>query len=550
MAEAKPIYTMGAMIRASAQRQPDADALIFPDRRLRFAELNAAARNWAKTFIALGVQPGENVGILLTTCPEFIEIFFGIAMAGAVAVPVNGRYQAMELSYLLKDADLVHLITTGRVADNVNFGDRLVAALPSLLNANDPAALHLDEAPILRSIICLDTQCPGYLVPHSSALDLAAAVSDAVVDARIDTVDPEDIAMILYTSGTTANPKGALISHRAQVANARNLGVRYEITPLDKVWSPLPIFHIAGILPMMMILDAGGAYMTLPHFDAGQALDMLGREQATIAYPAFVTILSDLISHPCFATTNLSSLRVMNSNFAMQPAWIMEAMTNAMPHIIHVGTYGMTEAAGTISTSRLGDSFVQRVSKLGVPLDGWELRIVNVETGKDCVPNEQGEIVVRGQNMLKGYYNAPEKSAEVLRGGWFYTGDIGSLDEDGQVMFHGRTKDMLKVGGENVAAAEIEALLQSHPAVKLAQVVGIPDDRYVEVPAAFVELDDGASADEAELIAFCRGKLANFKMPRHIRIVASWPMSTSKIQKFRLRNELIAALNETGQAVI
>jgi len=212
------------------------------------------------------------------------------------------------------------------------------------------------------------------------------------------------------------------------------------------------------------------------------------------------------------------------------------------PHTIQVGTYGLTEAAGTICTSRLTDTFEQRTGRLGVPIDDWEVRIVDIETGKDCPTGVQGEIVARGPNMLKGYYNAPEKTAEVIRDGWFHTGDIGSFNQDGQIMFHGRTKDMLKVGGENVAAAEIESMLQGHEAVKLAQVVGIPDPRYVEVPAAFVELADGASATEAELIDFCRGKLAGFKLPRHIRFVESWPMSTSKIQKFRLRTQLVDEL--------
>ena len=165
----------------------------------------------------------------------------------------------------------------------------------------------------------------------------------------------------------------------------------------------------------------------------------------------------------------------------------------------------------------------------------------------DCPVGARGEIALRGPNMLKGYYNAPEKTAEAIRDGWFYTGDVGSIDAVGHLMFHGRTKDMLKVGGENVAAAEIEAMLQTHAAVKLAQVVGIPDARYVEVPAAFVELVEGAAVSEAELIALCKGRLAGFKVPRHIRFVTSWPMSTSKIQKFRLRDELVEELG-TGAA--
>ena len=538
--------TFGQLLTTAAQSFGPRDAIIFPDRRLSYEQLNQRARRWAKALIAMGVRPGENVGILLTTRIEFIELLFGITMTGAVAVPINARYQAHELAFLVRDADLVALFTTGRVADSLDFGERLRAALPSLERAGK-GKLALDEAPLLRTIVCLDPPCAPYLVGGEETLAAGAEVPDAELDRRIADVAPDDIAFILYTSGTTANPKGALISHGAQIGNSRSLGVRYEVTADDKVWSPLPIFHIAGILPMTMILDLGGAYMTVPHFDAGIALDMLGREGATIAYPSFVTIMQDLISHPSFTSVDLSRLRLMNSNFAVQPDWIRDAVCAAVPHTVQVSTYGLTEAAGTVTTSRLGDPWSLRTSRCGAPLDDWQVRIVDLETGKECALGERGEIVIRGPGMLSGYYNAPEKTAEVIRDGWFHTGDIGSFDETGHIMFHGRTKDMLKVGGENVAAAEIELMLQLHPAVKLAQVVGIPDERYAEVPAAFVELVDGESASEAELIAHCRGKLASFKLPRHVRMVTSWPMSTSKIQKFRLRSELIDEL-EQGKA--
>ena len=280
-------------------------------------------------------------------------------------------------------------------------------------------------------------------------------------------------------------------------------------------------------------------------FDAGVALSMLETEKATHAYPCFVTIMQDLIEHPKFSQTDLSSVRLMNANLGVQPDWIRDSMVKAMPHTIMVGTYGLTEGSGTICTSRTTDPWEARGWRLGVPLDEWEVQIVDIETGAICGCDEKGEIIARGPNMLAGYYNAPEKTAEVIDAdGWFHTGDIGSFDAQGQIMFHGRTKDMMKVGGENVAAAEIEAALQTHPAVKLAQVTGIPHPRYVEVPAAFVELNDGKSASEAELIAHCTGKLASFKLPRHVRFVSEWPMSTSKIQKFRLRDTLVTELNE------
>lgn len=544
----EPVLTMGAMIRASANRHADREAIVFPDARLTYAQLDRKATDWARALVAAGVGPGDHVGILLTTCIDFITAFYGITMAGAVAVPINARYQASELGYVVANADLVTVITIGKVADGLDFRARLETALPSLSQAADPRALALPEAPRLRSVICLDEECAPYLVRAADAIAAGTAVPQAEIDARIAAVQPQDLAMILYTSGTTANPKGAMISHRAQVSNSRNLGRRYQCTADDKVWSPLPIFHIAGILPMTMILDLGGVYMTIPRFDPEVGLRMLGGEGATVAYPSFVTIMQDLITHPTFAHTDLSRLRVMNSNFAVQPEWIKLAVAEAMPHTIQVGTYGLTEAAGTVSTSRLDDSYAVRTGRCGVPLDEWQVRIVDPETGRDCATGEQGEIVLGGPNILKGYYNAPDKTAEAIRDGWFYSGDIGSIDAEGNMMFHGRTKDMLKVGGENVAAAEIEAMLQTHPAVKLAQVVGIPDARYSEVPAAFVELAEDASAAADELIAHCRGKIASFKVPRHIRFVTQWPMSTSKIQKFRLREQLVAELDAAPTA--
>lgn len=540
----EPIYTLGGMLQRSAQDFAGAPALIFPDSSRTHAELYARAAEWARSIVTMGVQPGDNVGLLFTTCPQFVEIMFGVALAGAVCVPINARYQPGELAYLIENADLVTVFTTGRVAENLDFVERLTAALPSL-GAADKVDLQLSEAPKLRRIVLFgERAAPGFL-PADEALRLGAVVDAAVVPQRAAAVDPQDTALILYTSGTTSNPKGCLISHRGMVGNSRNLARRYLMTQEDRFWSPLPIFHIAGILPMVAAIDLGAAYVTVPYFEAGMALEILERSAATCCYPSFVTFMQDLINHPRFAHTDLSRVRMMNSNFAVQPAWIKEAMAKAMPHAVQVGTYGMTEAAGTVCTSRLDDPYELRTGRLGVPLDEWEVRIVDPETGEEKPRGEQGEVLIRGPNMLKGYYRAPEKTAEVIDAdGWFHTGDIGSFDESGHIMFHGRTKDMLKVGGENVAAAEIEAVLNSHPAVQLSQVVGIPDPRLVETPAAFVELKPGQSASAEELKAFCRGKIANFKLPRHVRFVTSWPLSTSKIQKFRLRDELIAELEE------
>ncbi len=538
------VTTLGDLLLQACDRYPDSPALIFPDKTLTYRELTERALRRARALRAAGVQPRDHVGLLLPTSFEFVEFMFGIALAGAVVVPMNARYKYSELAYVIENGDLVTVVTTDEIADHVNFVERLTEALPGLPAQRDVAHLELPSAPALRNLVLLGKEArPGFMTQQQFEAAAATVSEETIHETRLK-VRLGDAAIMLYTSGTTANPKGCLLSHESMVRNSIALGRhRYALRHEDVFWSPLPMFHIAAMLPLCSIFDVGGAYATMTYFDAGQALKMLEQRQVTATYPCFVTIMSDLISHPDFARTDLSRITLMNSNFAMQPPGIKDAMLQAMPQAIYVGTFGMTETAGTVTTSRLDDPLQQRVARLGKPLPGLEVRIVDPDTGLDAVTDARGEVWVRGYSTLLGYYKDPDKTAAALDAdGWYHTGDMGSLDADGTLMFHGRFKDMLKVGGENVAAAEIEACLQRHPAVKLAQVVGIPDVRMVEVAAAFVELRPNAAATDQELIDFCRREIAGFKVPRVVRFVREWPMSTSKIQKFRLRDELIAEL--------
>jgi acyl-CoA synthetase (AMP-forming)/AMP-acid ligase II len=538
------VTTIGDLLLSAADRHGSKDALVFPGLRITYAELASRAIERARGLQALGVKPRQHVGLLLPTCPEFVEYFFAIALCGAVAVPINARYKPHELGYVIENGDLVTIVTTSQIAEQVNFVMRLDGALAGLTSQTDPLRLALDAAPKLRNIVLLGKSAPRCFVSEKEFLRLAKRVpEESVHRSRLGT-RVRDAGLMLYTSGTTANPKGCLLSHEAMVRNSIALGrYRYQLEGGDRFWSPLPLFHIAAILPMIAIFDVGGTYLTMGYFDAGQALAMLDEERATATYPCFVTIMSDLIYHPNFKKTDLRRVKLMNSNFAVQPPGIKEAMLKAMPNAIQVGTFGMTETAGTVTTSMLTDSLTSRTTRLGKPLPGLEVRIVDPDTGQDAEMGGRGEVWVRGYSTLEGYYKDAEKTASAIDAeGWYHTGDIGSLDAEGTLMFHGRIKDMLKVGGENVAAAEIEACLQRHPAVKLAQVVGLPDPRYVEVPAAFVELKPAMSVSEQELIEHCRREIAGFKVPRQIRILSEWPMSTSKIQKFRLRDGLMREL--------
>ena len=538
------VTTIGDLLLTSADRHPDSDALVFEDRTLSYGTLAARALRHARGLQALGVKPRDHVGLLLPSSVEFVEFMFAIAMCGAVTVPVNARYRSHELAYIVENGDLVTLITTSDVPDQVGFVSRLHTALPELGSQAQPMKLMLPEAPRLRNMVLLGKGSQQGFVSQKDFTKLGATVPvDSVHRARVGT-RVRDVGLMLYTSGTTANPKGCLITHEAMVRNSIALGRhRYQLRYGDRFWSPLPLFHIAAILPLLAAFDVGAAYLTTGFFEAGKALEMLESQKVTATYPCFVTIMSDLIYHPNFKKTDLSRVRLMNSSFALQPAGIKDAMLKALPNAIQVGTFGMTETSGTVTTSMLTDTLQARVTGLGKALPGLEVRIVDIATGVDVGPGQRGEVLVRGYSTLEGYYKDPVKTAQALdQEGWYHTGDVGSMDADGVMMFHGRTKDMLKVGGENVAAAEIEACLQRHPAVKLAQVVGIPDARLVEVPAAFVELKPDAQATDAELIAHCRAQIAGFKVPRHVRYVQEWPLSTSKVQKFRLRDQLIAEL--------
>ena len=538
------VTTIGDLLLAAADRYPNTLALVFPDERYTYAELASRALRHARSLQAIGVRPHDHVGILMQTCAEFVELFFAIAFCGAVIVPINARYKASELAYVIENGDLVTILTTDSITDQVNFIERLNGALPDLHRQANPLALRIAAAPRLRNLVILGNGQPKGFVSDRAFRSAGKAIPERDVHLSRLGVRVRDIALMLYTSGTTANPKGCLLTHEAQVRNSITLGShRYGLTHEDKFWSPLPMFHIASVLPMLAIFAVGGTYLTMGYFDAGVALRMLQKHRVSALYPCFVTIMQGLIYHPDFAKTDLSRVRLMNSNFAVQPPGVAEPIMAAMPQALQVGTFGMTETAGTVCTGSPQESENSRITRLGRPLPGLELRIVNYETGEEVPTGMRGEILVRGYNTLEGYYKDPEKTSQAIdREGWFHTGDIGSVDQLGTAMFYGRFKDMLKVGGENVAAAEIEALLGRHPAVKLAQVVGIPDAKYSEVPAAFVEIKPNASATEQELIAFCKAEISGFKVPRVVRMVTEWPMSSSKIQKFRLRAALVEEL--------
>ncbi|WP_230291477.1 class I adenylate-forming enzyme family protein [Croceicoccus sp. Ery5] len=538
------VSPLADMLLKSWDAHPDKEALVFPSGRRSYDDVVQSVLHRARGLLGLGIKQGDHVGILLPSGIDFVETLFAVSMVGGVSVLMNARYRAPEIAYVVENAELCAVITNSEADDFVDFTTRLTEAFPEIGQCADPMALDIAQAPRLRRLILNGgKQAAGFV--DQSAFDAAAATveEEAVHEARLS-VRLRDTCMVLYTSGTSANPKGCLLSNEAICREASNLARnRWAFQDDERVWSPMPLFHIAAMLAMLGAIEVGGTFIGQPHFDPGESLRQIEAEKATMIFLPFVTFHQSMIAHPDWDRTDMGSVRLMNSCFSQMPKAIGDAYREKMPNALQVGTFGMSEASGIVSTGGYDMDPELGFETLGYPLKGISVRIVDTETGKDLPSGERGEVLIKGYNMLDGYHRDPVKTAEAIDAdGWYHSGDIGSLDCNRHMRFHGRFKDMLKVGGENVAAAEVETVLESHEAVELSQVIGIPDQRLAEVPAAFVKLANGFRPSEAELIAFAKERIASFKVPRHIRYVDEWPMSASKIQKFKLRQRLMEEL--------
>jgi fatty-acyl-CoA synthase len=535
-----PIVTWGDLIVRGAALHPEREVFVLPEARRTYAEMADRATEVGQALLSLGVRPGDHVGILMPNCIDYLDVWFGISFIGAVPVPINARFKARELGYVVENADLVGIFTSDIVEQYTDYVALLHEALPGLADAVDGADLSLECAPKLRFGVLLGSKPAAGFIDRQQFESHVSNQSPQTVDQLRRQVAIRDTAVIFYTSGTTAMPKGCLLNHETLVRVGVNTRRRMQLESGDRMWDPLPLFHTAATQPIAAVLDACGTYVTMTHFDPGVALRMIRDERVTSMFTAFPIIAQALLNHPDYTDAALADVRV---TFNVAPPDALKAMQDRMPHTKQVTGFGMTESGGSIVLTAPDEPIEVRAGSEGLPFPGMEIEIRDLDTNAALPVGERGEIVFRGPQRFVGYFKAPAKNEEVMEpDGWFHTGDLGALDTDGRLHYLGRAKDMLKVGGENVAAIEIESYLATHPAVSIAQVVGVPDDRYVEVAAAFVELKPGASVTEAEVIEFCTGGMARFKVPRYVRFVTEWPMSATKVQKFRLRDLLVEEL--------
>ena len=525
-----------------AEKYGDKDAIVFPEGRYSYQDISAYAQNISKALLALGVEPGDRVGYFLQECIDTVGIIIGAAKIGAITAPINSRFKSTELEQVIVHAGM-KVIFTSSPAVATDFNGLINETFPQI--AESPSQrLDFPEAPELEALITLDDiERPGTF-NLSDVNEMALTISDEAVAARQAGVRVRDTAIIMYTSGTTAMPKGAMLSHESFSRYAASIKKRMRLDEDDIFWAALPMFHIGGVAFVIASLFVGSTFIHTGNYNPDVALQQIRDERPTVALPAFETIWVPIVNHPTREEGDFDSIRLV---MVVGVPERLRQFQEQTPHAPILNCFGQTEVCAFLSLCELDDEPELRFTKGGFPLPGMIAEVHDPESGEILPNGSIGELWYRGPNMFDGYFRDPELTEEVFdERGFFRTGDICELDEDGRVTFVSRLKDMLKVGGENVSAAEVEGYLITHPSIVLAQVVAAPDERYVEVPAAYIQLKPDTQATEDEIIDFCRGKIATYRVPRYVRFVDDWPMSGTKIKKVILREMIADELKSKG----
>ena len=540
--------TLGRVLEAQVSRHPDKEFMVYPDRNLRFtyAEFDRRVNALAKGLLAIGLVKGDHLGIWATNVPDWLTLLFAAAKVGVVSVTVNTAYRSHELEYLVKQSDIraLCLIDGFRDSDYVAMLNELVPELKSC----ERGRLRSARFPCLESVIFIGPQKHRGMYNTQELLLLGSHTSDEEL-ARVSAgLTCHEVINMQYTSGTTGFPKGVMLTHHNILNNGFHIGERQKFTEADRLCLTVPLFHCFGlVLGLMAALTHGATLVILESFDPLLALASVQKERCTALYGVPTMFIAEL-NHPMFGMFNLSSLRTGIMAGSPCPMEIMKRVITDMKCRDITIAYGLTEGSPVMTQTSTDDPIELRVSTVGQRLPGIEVRIVNPETNIEVPPGTQGEVVCRGYNVMKGYYGMPEATAQAIDAdGWLHSGDLGTMDVHGYFKITGRIKDTIIRGGENISPREIEEFLLRMEGVRDIQVAGIASPKYGEEVGAFVIRKDGATITEEDVQDFCRGKIANFKVPRHVFFLDGYPMTASgKIQKYKLRELGVKLLNERG----
>jgi len=529
-----PKRTIGSLVDERATRDGSREALVFEERRWTFAELARDVDAVARGLIDLGIGPGDKVSLWMMNRPEWIYAALAVMRIGAVLVPINTRFRTDDAAYVLGQSDSTTLIIAAQ-SGPIDYLAMVRELLPSLGSGGD--VVRDPRLPALRRVVVLGGSRLLGTIAWSSLIKVGTHLPGDALRERIDAVDPDGTAFIIYTSGTTGFPKGVMHSHII-VRNVVDRAFRMAITPADTILMYLPLYHLFGFSEGMLMSMVTGARQVLTQtFDPNEGLRLLDQERATVLH-GFDTHFKDLLEayqrRPCDTSSVRTGILASGMSSSIPIAREARKIFGRF-----LSGYGMSEIAAGAALSALDSSEEQCAEASGYPAPGYDIRIVNPQTGREQPVGSPGEILVRGYMVMQGYYRKPEETAKAIDPeGWLHSGDMGLIRPDGHLRFMGRYKDMLKIGGENVDPLEVEAYLLSHPAINAAAVVGLPDARLSEIAVAFVRLHAGQTLTEQEVADHCRGKIASYKVPRHVLFVDEFPMTGSgKVQKVKLREE-------------
>lgn len=542
--------TIGQVLEHTAARHAEREAIVFPASgvRMNYAQFHAEVKRAARGLLALGVKPGEHVGIWATNLPEWVILQYAAASAGVVLVTINPAYRPFELSYTLTQSDVVALFLTDTFKSS-NYYQIFAEVCPEITDAG-AGRIRSANFPKLRYAVSLKHGAPkGYL-----AWDAMLAQADTVPEtelARIgQSLSAQDVINIQYTSGTTGFPKAAMLTHHNILMNGWYVTGCQNITETDRMCIPVPFYHCFGCVMGSLGAVTRGAAMVIPaeYFDAEKTLATIESERCTTLY-GVPTMFVAMLDHASFAHRKLGSLRSGIMAGSPCPIEVMKRVIADMGCKDVTIAYGQTETSPVVTQSRVGDPIDLRVETVGRELPGVELKVVDAATGQPVADGVQGEICARGHVVMRGYYKNPEATSETIDAeGWVHTGDLGIRRADGYYKITGRLKDMVIRGGENIYPREIEEFLFTHPCVAQAAVFGVPDAKYGEELCAWVQLHPHHSLTSDEIRAFCKASLAHYKVPRYVKFVSEFPTTVSgKIQKFRMREQMCQELKLAEQ---
>jgi fatty-acyl-CoA synthase len=513
---------VGRLLTELADSLPDREALVYSDRNLRwtFRQLEVEARLIARGLIAAGIARGDRVAVWATNVPEWIVLQFALAKIGAILVTVNTSLRAREIEYLLRQSESETLFTIAGFK-----------GVDYMAEFRDSKSAHV------KRVFFIGDSCPADAAPYSQLRVLAARVSEADLDQRESAVDVDDVINMQYTSGTTGFPKGVMLSSRNIVNNGYWVGEGLGYTPADRLCLCVPLFHCFGcVLGVLAAYTHGACLCAVEFFDATLVLEVVDGEKCTALYGVPTMFLAEL-EHAAFSRFDTTSLRTGIMAGALCPEPLMRRVIDQMKMRELTIVYGLTETSPGLTQTPRDAGLVERTQTVGRVMPEVEVRIVDLATGNDAPTGADGELWARGYVVMKGYYKMPDATAAAItKDGWLRSGDQASIDAEGRVRITGRIKDIIIRGGENIAPKEVEDVLRTHPAIADASVYAVASEFFGEEVAAALRLHPGAAIDAADVQAFCKERLAKFKIPRFIKVVDAFPLTASgKIQKFRLR---------------